>query len=118
MAALLEGKRALVTGAARGIGRSTSLRFAREGASVALLDVDADPLAEAAAAVQGVGADALELEADVSDEAAVQAAVSRAVERFGGLDVVVANAATQFTERDDRVDRLEREVWQRTVEVN
>src|SRR5438128_1933340 len=118
MAALLDGKRALVTGAARGIGRGTAIRFGREGAIVALVDVDGEPLGEAAAAVRELGARALALEADVSDEAAVRSAVAEAVERFGGLDVVVANAATQFTERDDRVDRLEREVWQRTVEVN
>jgi NAD(P)-dependent dehydrogenase (short-subunit alcohol dehydrogenase family) len=115
MAALLDGKRALVTGAARGIGRATALRLAREGARVALLDVDPEPLAGTAGEV---GVEALALEADASDEAAVRSAVAHTVDRFGGLDVVVANAATQFTERDDRVDRLELDVWERTVDVN
>ena len=115
MAGLLERKRALVTGAALGIGRATALRFAGEGARVALLDVDGEALHEAAA---HAGGDALALEADVSDEAAVRSAVAAAVESFGGLDVVVANAATQFTRDDDRVDRLDSDVWRRTVDVN
>ncbi len=115
MSPLLAGKRALVTGAAKGIGRATAQRFVSEGARVALLDVDADALAEAARAC---GPDALALTADVSDEAAVAAAFGEAVSRWDGLDVVVANAATQLAGRDDVVDRVELEAWQRTVDVN
>jgi NAD(P)-dependent dehydrogenase (short-subunit alcohol dehydrogenase family) len=111
----LEGKRALVTGAARGIGLATAQRLAGEGARVALLDVDGDALAEATAAV---GADALALHADVRDEDAVRGAIERAMDALGGLDVVVPNAAIQLVGADDRADRLDRAVWQETVDVN
>jgi 3-oxoacyl-[acyl-carrier protein] reductase len=111
----LDGKRALVTGAARGIGLATAERLGREGARVALLDVDAAALDEALAAA---GDGALAIHADVRDEDAVRAAVDGAVARWGGLDVVVANAAIQLSGSDDRADRLDRDVWQATLDVN
>ena len=85
----LDGKVALVTGAMRGIGYETAKALHARGASVVLTDIDA-ALTEAAAT--GIGARAIGLAADVRDEAAVEAAVAVAVQRFGGLDVVVANA--------------------------
>ena len=111
----LDGKRAIVTGAARGIGRATAERLASEGARVALVDVDAETLADAAA---GAGDGALALHADVRDEDAVRDAFERASAAFGGLDIVVANAAIQLVDRDDRADRLDREAWAETVYVN
>jgi NAD(P)-dependent dehydrogenase (short-subunit alcohol dehydrogenase family) len=111
----LEGKRAIVTGAARGIGRAIAERLAREGTRVALVDVDADALREAATAM---GQGALALLADVRDEDAVRDAVEQAVSRWDGLDVVVVNAAIQLVGSDDRVDRLDRAIWQETLDVN
>jgi NAD(P)-dependent dehydrogenase (short-subunit alcohol dehydrogenase family) len=111
----LDGKRALVTGAAGGIGLATAQRLAAEGARVALVDIDGDALEQAAAAA---GGDTLALHADVRDEDGLRAAVERAIARWGGLDVVVANAAIQLVDEDDRADRLDRDVWQATVDVN
>lgn len=112
------GKRCMVTGAAKGIGRATALRFAAGGARVALLDVDAEAMAATAAEVRSAGAEALELHADVSDEAAVAAAVAEAADRWEGLDVIVPNAGIELVDGEDRVDRLDAEVWRRTLDVN
>jgi NAD(P)-dependent dehydrogenase (short-subunit alcohol dehydrogenase family) len=114
----LRGRRALVTGAAHGIGRAVALRLAREGASVALLDVDEAGLAAAELAVDETRGASLAIAADVADEDAVARAVVSAAATFGGLDVVVANAAVQLVGADDRLDRVEADVWRRTLDVN
>src|SRR4051794_16606205 len=81
MSRLLEGRRALVTGAASGIGRATALRMAQKGARVALVDVDEKGAAEATEEIRADGGSAIAIRADVSDEAEVLGAVSAAVER-------------------------------------
>jgi NAD(P)-dependent dehydrogenase (short-subunit alcohol dehydrogenase family) len=88
-----EGKTALVTGAAKGIGLAVAQHLARDGARVVLIDRDREALTAAADTVEQIktGA-ALPLPADVSDAAAIKAAVDTAVARFGGIDVLVNNA--------------------------
>jgi NAD(P)-dependent dehydrogenase (short-subunit alcohol dehydrogenase family) len=113
----LEGRRALVTGAANGIGRATAIRFAMEGSRVALLDVEQEPLEAAVREIEAAGGDAVPLVADVRDDQAVAASVSAAEQRWQGLDLVVANAAIEPAE-DDRADRLDVAVWRRVIDTN
>ncbi|HET6970189.1 MAG TPA: glucose 1-dehydrogenase [Phenylobacterium sp.] len=88
----LDGKVALITGAASGLGRATAELFAAVGASVVVADLDGEAASATAAEIATIGP-ALGVAADVSDEAAVQAAFAAAAERFGGVDILVNNAA-------------------------
>ena len=117
---LLAGKRAVVTGAGSGIGRETARICAREGARVGVLDVDAQAAGhtvEAIAADHGDGM-ALALPADLRIKDQVAGAIAQLRERWGGLDVVIGCAGVQLAGEDDRADRLELEVWQRTIDIN
>jgi NAD(P)-dependent dehydrogenase (short-subunit alcohol dehydrogenase family) len=89
---LLDARAALVTGATSGIGRATALRFAEEGARVALVARSAEGLKEVAGEIKSNGGEAVEISADVMNESDARRAVAETVERFGGLDVLV-NAA-------------------------
>ncbi len=88
----LPGKRTLITGAGGALGRASSLRFAREGARVAVLDVSAGAAEETVALVRAEGGEAVAVVADVREEDQVAAAVEAAVHAFGGLDVLFNNA--------------------------
>jgi NAD(P)-dependent dehydrogenase (short-subunit alcohol dehydrogenase family) len=90
----LRGKVAIVTGAARGIGRAVATRFAREGAQVVLCDLDAMALDEVRRAIASAGGEALAAPGDVSDAAHVRAMVADVTDRFGTLGILVNNAAT------------------------
>ncbi|MGW8799887.1 SDR family NAD(P)-dependent oxidoreductase [Streptomyces sp. NPDC055775] len=87
-----DGYGVLITGAGQGIGAATARRLAGEGARVLVTDLDGDRAEHTAAAIRKTGATAEALPCDVGDRAAVEAAVARAVEAFGTLDVLVNNA--------------------------
>jgi NAD(P)-dependent dehydrogenase (short-subunit alcohol dehydrogenase family) len=92
MSHLLEGKSALVTGAASGIGRASALAFAREGARVVIADVNEAEGRKAAEAIRRAGSEARFVRADVTREDEVEAMVRETVEAFGGLDCALNNA--------------------------
>ena len=92
MTRLLEGRVALITGAAGGIGRASALTFAREGARVVLGDLAEEALAETASLVAQAGGEAAHRTTDVTRRARVAALVALATERFGGLDCAFNNA--------------------------
>lgn len=90
---LLKGKVGLVTGGGDGIGRATSLMFAKDGAKVAVADLRLDAAQETVAMIRELGGDAIAIEADVSCEAAVKNMVETTVAHFGTLDCACNNAA-------------------------
>jgi NAD(P)-dependent dehydrogenase (short-subunit alcohol dehydrogenase family) len=110
----LNGKVALVTGAARGIGFETARQLHLRGASVAVLDLDADQAGDAA---ERIGERTMGLAADVTDHGAMQASVAAVVERFGGLDVAMANAGIAQKEVAT-VRGISTEDWERVFEVD
>jgi SDR family mycofactocin-dependent oxidoreductase len=124
---LTEGKVAFVTGGARGLGRAMAVRFAREGADVALLDVcrrvsglkypmsDREELEKAAQEVRSLGKRALPLVGDVRNSEEVSSAVEQAVKQFGKIDVVVANAGVSSVGKAWEISEDE---WDTVIGVN
>lgn len=111
-----EGKAALVTGAASGIGRATALAFAREGAKVLVADVAVEGGEETVRMIKDLGADAAFVKADVSVEAEVAEMVAEAVGRFGGLDVAVNNAGIEGALAPTA--EYPEETWERVIAIN
>lgn len=85
-------KRALVTGAAGGLGREVAIQLARRGCAVGITDINASGLADTAKQVEAAGADVMEIVGDFTLEGAPEAAVDKVVERWGGIDILVNNA--------------------------
>jgi 3-oxoacyl-[acyl-carrier protein] reductase len=113
----LEGKRALVTGASRGIGRGIALAFAREGADVAIgYRRDAEASASCVGEIEALGRRACAHAADVRDAGAVAAMVEGARDTLGGLDIVVANAGVPT--RFQPLEEVELTYWQRVLDID
>jgi NAD(P)-dependent dehydrogenase (short-subunit alcohol dehydrogenase family) len=118
---MLDGTVALVTGAAQGIGRAIAVEMARQGASaVAVADRSADSVRETAELVRAEGAEAEFIVCDLRDRDQIEAMVTRAADRFSGLDVLVNNAGVIETSltAECTVDTLPEEVWDAVYEVN
>ncbi len=121
MAGRVEGKRAIVTGAASGIGRATVELLAREGAAVLVADLDGEGAEQVAEGIRGMGATAVACRADVSSEDEVRQMIATAVAELGGLDVLHNNAAmTARVEHANDADLLSMSVdyWDRSFAVN
>jgi len=111
----LDGKVALITGAASGMGRDACVVFAAEGARVAAVDVDASGLQ---ATAELAGAEVAAFVADVSQEEQVRDAVEGATERFGALHILYNNAGVLWRDRDVSVLDTDESVWDRVMAIN
>ena len=112
----LSGKAALVTGASQGLGEATARRLYEAGASVAVNHIPGgDNPAKAARVVADLGDRAVALEADVRHPDQIEAMFEHAIQRFGGLDIVVNNAGIL---RDKTVRKMTHEQWQEVIDTN
>src|SRR5947209_11521710 len=114
-----EERVALVTGSATGIGRAVAWRFADRGFAVTInYSKSKDEAEETADGVRQRGAEALVFPADVADDTAVRAMTERTAQEFGGIDVLVNNAATTYFIPHDDLEGLTGEVWDEILAVN
>jgi NAD(P)-dependent dehydrogenase (short-subunit alcohol dehydrogenase family) len=110
----LEGKVAFLTGAGAGIAKATAKAYVREGAKVAIAEIDPNVGARAA---REIGEAALFVETDVTNDDSVRAAIAATVRRFGRLDVLM-NCAGGSLQEDVPVHEMQLEIWQRTIALN
>jgi NAD(P)-dependent dehydrogenase (short-subunit alcohol dehydrogenase family) len=118
---LLNGKTAIVTGAASGIGRATALRMAECGAGVVLAYIDADGLSEVERLITAQGGDSLAVPTDVGDEAQIRELIDRSIDTYGSLQVLHNNAAALGASslgRDGDLHEMTSELWNRCFAVN
>jgi NAD(P)-dependent dehydrogenase (short-subunit alcohol dehydrogenase family) len=115
---LLKDRVAIITGGGRGIGQGTALRFAREGAKLALVDLEQSHLDETVKELEasGTGVEHIELQGDVSNSADVQRFFDKTIERFGRLDNLVNNAG--IGNPPVPIINMPEEAWDRTIAVN
>lgn len=113
---MLDGKVALITGAASGIGKGTALRFAQEGAKLSLGDVSAEQGQALAKVISDTKSEAFFTACDVSDATQVEALVKATVERFGRIDIVFANAGINGVWAP--VEEISVEEWDKTQGIN
>lgn len=113
---LLNDRVAFITGGASGIGKGTALRFAIEGAKVALADMQADAGEKVRDEIEDIGGEALFVKCDVSDAASVEKAITQAVDRFGALNIVFANAGVNGVWAP--IEELTPGDWDKTLSIN
>jgi NAD(P)-dependent dehydrogenase (short-subunit alcohol dehydrogenase family) len=113
----LDGKVAFLTGAGAGIAKATALAFAREGAKVAIAEINPETGKAAEQEVCAAGGDALFIETDVTQDESVRRAIDATVARFGRLDVIM-NCAGGSLQEDYAVHEMDLAVWHKTIALN
>ncbi|WP_329213665.1 glucose 1-dehydrogenase [Streptomyces sp. NBC_01485] len=116
MATGLEGRSVVVTGAGSGIGRATALAFAAEGARVLVADLNAEGAQAVVKEIEQTGGTAVAVTGDLSEQTVVDEVAATAVERFGGIDVLVNNAG--IMDRMSALADVSDAEWERVVRVN
>ncbi|MPY60122.1 SDR family NAD(P)-dependent oxidoreductase [Streptomyces spongiae] len=112
----LQDRSVVVTGAGGGIGRAAALRFAEEGAKVVVADLNPEGAEETVKSIETAGGTALAVIGDLSDQTVVDTVVERAVEAFGGLDVLVNNAG--IMDRMSALADVDDAEWERVIRIN
>ncbi len=110
-----KGQSALVTGGARGIGKSICVRLAREGVNIAVADVMLDAAEETAGELEGMGVKAIAVGMDVSNGQSVAASIKEVAEKLGRIDILINNAGIT---RDALVMRMKEEDWDAVLNIN
>jgi len=111
----LEGKVALITGGARGIGREIAMTMAKEGADIVIWDVNASDAANTCSEIESLGRKTLSEQVDVTDFEAVEAAVNKILDKYGKLDILVNNAGIT---KDNLLLRMSQQEWDAVLNVN
>jgi NAD(P)-dependent dehydrogenase (short-subunit alcohol dehydrogenase family) len=111
----LKDKVAIITGGGGGIGKAVCLRFVREGAKLAIVDMDEDAAKEAARLVEGEGGTALVIVTDVTDSDAVDAMVAETLDKFGTVDILINTVGTFGAAG---VHEFPNDLWHRNIDVN
>ena len=106
---------ALITGGARGIGREMALLFAKEGADLALFDVNADTLEQTVQALRGLGRRAEGVVVDVTDGKQVDEGVAKILDKLGRIDILINNAGIT---KDGLLVRMDESQWDRVLDIN
>ena len=112
---LVNGKVAVVTGGAQGIGEAISMTLAKEGAAIAVIDVNLEKAQATVENIKKLGVDAEAFKADVSNNADVAAVVDKIVDRFKKIDILVNNAGVT---RDNLLIRMSEQEWDLVIEIN
>jgi len=111
----LKGKIAVITGAASGIGREIALTYAREGAAVAIADINLAAAQKTADEIIAAGGKALGVAMDVTDEAAVNAGIDQVATAFGGIDILISNAGIQIV---NPIDQFSYADWKKMLAIH
>ncbi|MBU1913161.1 MAG: 3-oxoacyl-[acyl-carrier-protein] reductase [Candidatus Omnitrophica bacterium] len=111
----LEGKVALITGGARGIGKEIAMLFARNGSNIAICDVNLEEAEKTAQEIRGLGRESLAFKADVTDSSQVQDMVDKILDKFNKIDILINNAGIT---KDNLLLRMSEEEWDKVIAVN
>jgi NAD(P)-dependent dehydrogenase (short-subunit alcohol dehydrogenase family) len=118
MSQQLSGKTAIITGAAGGLGRAFALGFAERGANVVVADMNESGSAETVSLIEAAGGKAIAVKTNVTDKASVDAMAEAAVSAFGGLDILVNNAAIYATIERANFWEIDPNEWDKVMAVN
>lgn len=111
----LQGKVAIITGSARGIGKATAIKFAREGAKVVIADIVLEQVTQTAEELKALGYDAIGIKVDVTNREDVDNMIKTTVKSFGKLDCIVNNAGITA---DNTLLKMTEEEWDRVININ